>query len=175
MTQAQKVRRCRTCQTPNPLNAPLCQKCHQPLDNAPIEEMPLSAKVEIGSPKGEAPAASAATRTQEGSSAIQREAGPPLPRLILVHEAFQIEVTPQAVIGREAVGRQHLKKWDTVSRRHAQFFYEGGKWYLQDMGSTNGTYHNDRLLRSGRVELKAGDRIGLGASLTLRVEILKGD
>jgi pSer/pThr/pTyr-binding forkhead associated (FHA) protein len=43
------------------------------------------------------------------------------------------------------------------------------------MGSTNGTYHNDRLLRAGRVELKAGDRIGLGASLTLRVEILKGD
>jgi pSer/pThr/pTyr-binding forkhead associated (FHA) protein len=84
-------------------------------------------------------------------------------------------VTPQTVIGREAVGRQHLKKWDTVSRRHVQFFYEGGKWYLQDMGSTNGTYHNDRLLRAGRVELKAGDRIGLGASLTLRVEILKGD
>jgi hypothetical protein len=173
MTQAQKVRRCRACQTPNPLNAPLCQKCHQPLDNAPIEEMPLSSKVEIGSPKGEAPAASAATRTQEGSSAIQQEAGPPLPRLILVHEEFQIEVTSQAVIGREAVGRQHLKKWDTVSRRHVQFFYEGGKWYLQDMGSTNGTYHNDRLLRSERVELKAGDRIGLGASLTLRVEMPK--
>jgi len=137
--------------------------------------MPLSSKAEIGSPKGEASAASAATRTQEGSSAIRREAGPLLPRLILVHEAFQIEVTSQAVIGREAVGRQHLKKWDTVSRRHAQFFYEGGRWYLQDMGSTNGTYHNDRLLRAGRVELKAGDRIGLGASLTLRVEILKGD
>jgi len=137
--------------------------------------MPLPARAEVGSLKGEAPAASSATRTQEGSSAIQQEAGPSLPRLILVHEAFQIEVTPQTVIGREAVGRQHLKKWDTVSRRHAQFFYEGGKWYLQDMESTNGTYHNDRLLRSGRVELKAGDRIGLGASLTLRVEILKGD
>jgi hypothetical protein len=32
------------------------------LDNAPIEEIPLSSKVEIGSPKREAPAASAATR-----------------------------------------------------------------------------------------------------------------
>jgi hypothetical protein len=175
MTQAQKVRRCRACQTPNPLNAPLCQKCHQPLDNAPIEELPLTSESRVGSPKGGAAAASSETRTPEHSSATQREAGPPLPRLILVHEAFQIEVTPQAVIGREAVGRQHLRRWDTVSRRHAQFFYEGGKWYLQDMRSTNGTYHNDRLLRSERVELKAGDRIGLGASLTLRVEILKGD
>jgi pSer/pThr/pTyr-binding forkhead associated (FHA) protein len=51
----------------------------------------------------------------------------------------------------------------TVSRRHAQISGFGGKHTIEDLGSTNGTKLNDRLLELGEsAPLKPGDRITLG-------------
>lgn len=46
-----------------------------------------------------------------------------------------------------------------VSRKHFQFNCEGGKFFVQDLGSSNGTYVNDR--RITRQLMKAGDELRL--------------
>jgi pSer/pThr/pTyr-binding forkhead associated (FHA) protein len=48
----------------------------------------------------------------------------------------------------------------TVSRHHARLRSRDGRWVLQDLGSTNGTYLNGR--RVGRCELRPGDLVLLG-------------
>jgi hypothetical protein len=52
---------------------------------------------------------------------------------------------------------------DIVSRIHADIRAEGGFFYLEDTGSSNGTYVNNLPLPAGnRHKLRVGDRISLG-------------
>ncbi len=52
---------------------------------------------------------------------------------------------------------------DVVSRIHADIRAEGGAFYFEDTGSSNGTYINNLPLPAGnRHKLRAGDRISLG-------------
>jgi hypothetical protein len=48
-----------------------------------------------------------------------------------------------------------------ASSAHARIFSRGGFMYLEDMGSTNGTYLNGRQLRSAQ-QLKVADSIRIG-------------
>lgn len=52
---------------------------------------------------------------------------------------------------------------EIVSRIHADIRVEGDAYYIEDVGSSNGTYINNLpLLPGNRHRLRAGDRIGLG-------------
>ncbi|OKH22957.1 peptide-binding protein [Hydrococcus rivularis NIES-593] len=52
---------------------------------------------------------------------------------------------------------------EIVSRVHADIRVEGDTFYIEDMGSSNGTYINHTpLLPGNRHRLRSGDRIGLG-------------
>jgi ribosomal protein L40E len=52
---------------------------------------------------------------------------------------------------------------EIVSRIHADIRMEGGAFYIEDVGSSNGTYINNMLLALGnRHRLRSGDRISLG-------------
>lgn len=52
-----------------------------------------------------------------------------------------------------------------VSSRHARFFLSDGVWYVEDMGSRNGTYvHGKRLARGVPQRLDARDEVGFGAT-----------
>jgi hypothetical protein len=48
----------------------------------------------------------------------------------------------------------------SISRRHAQLRFRDGRWILQDLCSTNGTFVNGDPV--GRCELRPGDRILIG-------------
>jgi len=48
-----------------------------------------------------------------------------------------------------------------ASRRHAQVYRKGGKWYLKDLDSTNGTYLDGPLKGSERI-LWDGDVFKIG-------------
>jgi pSer/pThr/pTyr-binding forkhead associated (FHA) protein len=52
---------------------------------------------------------------------------------------------------------------DYVSTRHARFVTNGEEWFIEDLGSTNGTYLNEELL-TGPQPLHPGDRIRIGDS-----------
>jgi hypothetical protein len=51
---------------------------------------------------------------------------------------------------------------DTVSRHHARLELREGRWFLVDLGSSNGTVVNGRSVRD--VEVRAGDRVRLGGA-----------
>ena len=52
---------------------------------------------------------------------------------------------------------------EIVSRVHANIRIEGDVYYIEDVGSSNGTYINNLPLAAGnRHRLRPGDRIALG-------------
>jgi len=67
--------------------------------------------------------------------------------------------------GNLQIGRAdacQIKIDDTyVSAFHARIFSRDGGWYVEDLGSTNGTYLNQKRVTSP-VELQAGDRLRVG-------------
>ncbi|WP_352432215.1 FHA domain-containing protein [Pyrinomonas sp.] len=60
-----------------------------------------------------------------------------------------------------------------VSRRHARIWRESGGYFIEDLGSTNGTYVNrtKRLLPGERVPLRDGDEIIVGKTF-LRFHVI---
>lgn len=61
-----------------------------------------------------------------------------------------------------------------VSRRHARILHEGNRFWIEDAGSTNGTFVNRgrRLIPGSRQELKDGDEIIVGKTF-LRFQIIR--
>src|SRR5688572_33435038 len=58
-----------------------------------------------------------------------------------------------------------------VSGKHARLERRDGVWHLTDVGSTNGTYLNDKKIEAKKpFGLKSGDRMSLGL-FQIRVEI----
>lgn len=55
----------------------------------------------------------------------------------------------------------------SVSREHARVTANGGQFYLEDLGSKNGTHVNGNNL-SGRHELKDGDEIQIAVSVKIK-------
>ena len=81
-----------------------------------------------------------------------------------VGEMYKVEVD-KTIIGRGQ--KAHIRLLDDgISREHAQVVVEGGKIYLQDLGSTNGTFCNG--LKVDRRELADGDKILVGSTTILK-------
>ncbi|MHB8779769.1 MAG: FHA domain-containing protein [Candidatus Geothermincolia bacterium] len=53
---------------------------------------------------------------------------------------------------------------DYVSQMHARLHETAGRYYVEDMGSTNGTYVNGRKI-TYPTELRPGDRIKIGKTI----------
>jgi len=50
---------------------------------------------------------------------------------------------------------------DTVSSIHARLFYGNNQWWIEDSGSSNGTFLNDELITTAAV-LTKGDQLRFG-------------
>ena len=79
----------------------------------------------------------------------------------------------QLIIGRDAVNAVAINDAE-VSRKHARLTFQGGKYVLEDLGSTNGTFVNGQRLVSSTV-LKPGDVVSLGEQIVLMYEGLSSD
>jgi ABC-type multidrug transport system ATPase subunit len=75
--------------------------------------------------------------------------------------AERIEVGRGGVIGRAAGQVEFPLDHPHVSRRHARLTASGGRVFLHDLGSANGTFLNGRRL-TRRAELRPSDRIDVG-------------
>jgi pSer/pThr/pTyr-binding forkhead associated (FHA) protein len=63
-----------------------------------------------------------------------------------------------------------------LSRRHAHIYEQGSELYIEDLGSTNGTFLNEKPLDEKAKKITSGDRIGFGGEFfVFKVNILNGD
>ncbi len=90
--------------------------------------------------------------------------------LVLIHRrqglpfAQRIDLTRAVVrIGRDTKNELVLEDQE-VSRRHARVESRGNGWILMDVGSTNGTFLNEREL-GGHARLVCGDRLKIGSHI----------
>jgi pSer/pThr/pTyr-binding forkhead associated (FHA) protein len=74
----------------------------------------------------------------------------------------------EVTLGRSPGCAVPLEDDTFTSSVHARVFHRGGEFWLEDLGSTNGTYLNDERLNDGPVRLQRGDRMKVG-STTLEV------
>jgi len=83
--------------------------------------------------------------------------------------AFNLE-GDQLTIGRDSANEIVINDAE-ISRRHARLTYQGGKYVLEDLGSTNGTFVNGQRLAGPRV-LKPGEVVSFGEQIVLVFEAL---
>ena len=75
---------------------------------------------------------------------------------------FPLPEEGEIVVGRSSELEMVLVE-DMVSRRHAKISVEGGDIFLEDLGSTNGSFVNGEKIT--RTKLAEGDRILIGTSI----------
>lgn len=76
-------------------------------------------------------------------------------------------------IGRDSANGIQINDPE-MSRRHAQLQLQGGKYVLEDLGSTNGTLVNGQKLAAPHV-LKNGDLVSFGEQIVLVFEATDPD
>ncbi len=76
---------------------------------------------------------------------------------------FPVRMNREIIIGRSSDLDMVLVE-DMVSRRHAKITSTDVEVFIQDVGSTNGTFVNGEKI-AGRAKLSEGDRILLGTSI----------
>ena len=86
--------------------------------------------------------------------------------------AFTLE-GDQLTIGRDSVNEIVINDAE-ISRRHARLTFQGGKYVLEDLGSTNGTFVNGQRLAGPRV-LKAGEVVSFGEQIVMVFEATNFD
>jgi pSer/pThr/pTyr-binding forkhead associated (FHA) protein len=90
------------------------------------------------------------------------------PSQVVVHEPETSKPRTVRLSGSVQIGRADgsaIRLSDTyVSQVHARLYGENGAWYVEDLGSTNGTYLNDRRV-SQPVEVHAGDVVKVGKTV----------
>lgn len=74
------------------------------------------------------------------------------------------EVRDELTVGRAAACQISLDRDTYVSQMHARVFTRDGELYVEDLGSTNGTYLNRKKLTS-EMPVERGDRIQVGKTV----------
>ena len=75
-----------------------------------------------------------------------------------IYFGYAFDQSAVITIGREIGNTIAPINVDGFSRHHARIFYKDGGWYVEDLGSTNGTYRN-------RVKIEAPEKIEKGDSI----------
>ena len=79
----------------------------------------------------------------------------------------------QLIVGRDPSNSVAINDAE-ISRKHSRLSFQGGKYVLEDLGSTNGTFVNGQRL-AGPVVLKSGDVVSLGEQIVLMYDAINVD
>ena len=107
--------------------------------------------------------------SRRGASKGKNEpALPPGPRSIVVRAPNEAKPHSVPIAASMVVGRGpecELQIDDTyASQQHARLFGKNGAWYVEDLGSTNGTFVNEQKLAAPAM-VQAGDKIRVGTTV----------
>ncbi len=82
-------------------------------------------------------------------------------------------VGDQLTIGRDSSNAVAINDSE-VSRKNSRLSFQGGKYVIEDLGSTNGTFVNGKRL-TGPIVLKPGDVVSLGEQIVLMYDSINMD
>lgn len=74
------------------------------------------------------------------------------------------ELGDEVTLGRSAGCAVPLEDDTFTSSVHARVFSRAGEFWLEDLGSTNGTWLNEERLTDGPMRLQRGDRMKVGST-----------
>ena len=139
---------CTKCGHKNPEDAHFCANCGSSLqEEATMSFMPMEVEEEAeevaGLPQSELETGQALLVVQRGPNAGSK--------FLIDKDITTAGRHPESDIFLDDV---------TVSRRHAEFRREDGKFFVSDVGSLNGTYVNRKRVES--TELASGDELQIG-------------
>jgi len=141
--------KCSRCGTDNPPDTRICARCGHELGTAQIEDDDTLIMRLV---------------TGEGARSREQRARAYLwlldPTGQQVERAAEISEEEPVLIGRRADCTVVLPS-NTVSRRHAQIWRDGDRYFLSDLGSTNGTLLNGEPA-IGAERLNDRDEIAVG-------------
>jgi hypothetical protein len=109
------------------------------------------------------PQGSLLVSTEAGTALCWTSVPPPqhaLAMAMLVYEGNQIELSGECVLGRQRACGVVLKD-GAASRQHARVFQADNVWWVEDLGSANGSKLNG-IRFEGRRGLRNGDAIRIG-------------
>ncbi|MGA8255701.1 MAG: FHA domain-containing protein [Nocardioides sp.] len=185
---------CPNCQVATPANALFCESCGYDFTTGSLPR-PLSSTSSLDLPSasmaGPAPATASAPEADSNPSpapsdawvaeiwidpdwyADQQSTDPlPSPGVPTVVPLKHTSV----LIGRASKSRGihpdlDLDSDSGISRRHAQLTHDGSRWFVEDLGSSNGTYvggsagtlPKDPIIAGKKFEIGGGDKVYLGA------------
>jgi FHA domain len=113
------------------------------------------------------PPGRAAGRGAKGKAREDQPEMPPGPSSVVVYadgaKPRTVPLHASTVVGR-APECDLLIEDTYASQQHARIFGKGGSWYVEDLGSTNGTFVNDQKLAAPAM-VQPGDRIRLGTTV----------
>jgi len=113
------------------------------------------------------PAAAAASPAQPSNKRGKQQRGRAT-RLVMLEPSARrgvtIELAGDIVVGRDPASTVVIDDDAYISVRHVRFFDYEGQPMVEDLGSTNGTFHNGSKLIGSKL-LHAGDRVQIGTTV----------
>jgi len=91
--------------------------------------------------------------------------------LKLISDEHEQIISPNDIIGRQAVWSDLLKGYKTISRNHARFSFESNQWYIEDLGSANGSFLNGMKLKiEEKQKVNNGDILMFSSKFSMKVQ-----
>lgn len=150
------------------------------LRTAEIEATPPTAEPRVAATPGMAAATTVGVAQMKAASARQppvsseaaRAAAAAAPYLLVIHSSSLPEGTSYDVAGGATIGRSKSSRIPVsdqfISHTHARVFRRGHFWFVEDLGSLNGTFVNGQRIL-GEQQLHLRDEVRAGET-TLRWE-----
>lgn len=164
---------CPSCHSPNLPGTFFCTECGASFLPSRIRETTTSLGV---------PSSSGSGILKAPSPAAAPDLTPPILRVVILNSGRKLgfNTNQPIIIGRQDSVRGFYPDIDLstdggleagVSRRHATITIRDGLCYIEDLGSSNGTFLNkDRVSQGSAKQLRHGDELRLG-NILMRVEL----
>ncbi len=153
---------CASCSHENEAGVQFCDECGAKLEIH--ASVPASEKVAVGVSTGLPPSLSSGTASRSAKLVITRGG--------TNGKEFPLERSVDTHVGRWDPDGGSFPEIDLtgddpeakISRKHARIFIQDGDYYVEDLGSLNGTYVNrgSRLLPGSPERLKNDDEVVMG-------------
>lgn len=140
-----------------------CSRCGGLLARPGAQCKVCGGTVSLGINPSAAPATSSNSAHPDSAQAFRSEAKPMRPAFLfnkMTNERFPLNQSVSK-IGRDQTNNISINNDHYVSRHHAWVLQMQGAYWVEDLGSTNGTLLNGEIL-SERRQINPGDRITFG-------------